>query len=223
MNLELFKELANLFKEKGFDLFLVGGSVRDYILTSSFDDADFVSNASIEDIEKFLKVKAKFKKYESGKFIYKNEVVDITSLRIEEDYIDFRHPSIIKRVNTPKEEYIRRDFTINALYMDKEENILDYANGLEDLKNGIIKMIGDPYIRLKEDPLRILRAIRFAHKLNFEIDNNLKQAIIYHQELLKKLNKDKIKEELKKFLMNQEELFKILNSYEIDVSFLKEE
>lgn len=222
MNLDLFKELANVFKENGFDLFLVGGSVRDYLLTSSFSDADFVSNASVDDMEKFLKVKSKFKKYESGKFIYKDEIIDITSLRIEEGYKDFRHPSIIKRVNTPKEEYSRRDFTINALYMDKDENILDYIDGINDLKEGVIRMIGDPNIRLQEDPLRILRALRFSNKLGFKIDEDLLIAINKHKALLEKLNKEKVKEELKKFLLNEEDLFNLLNSYKIDVSFLKE-
>lgn len=216
MKISDFKELANIFAKFGYDLYLVGGSVRDYLLHSSFLDADCVSNASIEDIKKFLKVKSEYKNMSSAKFVYNGHEFDITTMRKESSYIDFRHPTCIEKVNSPKEEYERRDFTINALYMDKDEVIYDYCNGVEDLNNKIIRCIGNPSIRFKEDPLRILRAIRFASNLDFEIEEELKNAIKDNLYLLKNLKFIKIKEELSKFKLKGEDLEKLLISYDVD-------
>lgn len=216
MKISDFKELANIFAKFGYDLYLVGGSVRDYLLHSSFLDADCVSNASIEDIKKFLKVKSEYKNMGSAKFVYNGQEFDITTMRKESSYVDFRHPACIDKSNSPKEEYERRDFTINALYMDKDEVIYDYANGISDLNNRIVRCIGNPSIRFKEDPLRILRAIRFASNLDFEIEEELKNAIKDNLYLLKKLKFIKIKEELSKFKLKGEELENLLISYDVE-------
>ena len=111
MKISDFKELADIFAKFGYDLYLVGGSVRDYLLHSSFLDADLVSNASIDDIKKFLKAKSEYKNMGSAKFIFNGNEFDITTMRKESSYIDFRHPACIEKVSSPKEEYERRDFT----------------------------------------------------------------------------------------------------------------
>ena len=95
---------------------------------------------------------------------------DITTLRKESAYLDYRHPSKITFVKDLKIDYLRRDFTINALYMDETLKIIDYTNGVNDLKNHLLRMIGDPYLRTKEDPLRILRAVRFAITFDLKIE-----------------------------------------------------
>lgn len=194
-NIQLFINLANLFKSNGYSLYLVGGSSRDYLLGKEFTDFDLATDATPNEMKSFLKdgdyTYAKF-----GNVHYKN--MDITTLRIEEDYLDSRHPSKIKFVKDIALDYKRRDFTINAIYIDMNLKVFDFANGLDDLNNKVIRFIGDPYIRIKEDPLRILRALRFKKKLGFNIEPNSLKAINESINLLDKLNQDKVKMELKK-------------------------
>ena len=123
---------------------------------------------------------------------------DITTLRKESGYLDSRHPSKIIFVKDLEIDYQRRDFTVNALYLDEKLNVIDYCNGQKDLENKILKMIGDPNVRLKEDPLRILRAVRFALMFNFKIDKALLKAMHDNFALLKNITDDKIRSELNK-------------------------
>ena len=199
MNNELFKFLDQKFKENGFLIFEVGGSVRDSLLGLEVYDFDFTTNATPEEMKKFLPdVNDTFAKF--GCIKYKGEFgrAEITTFRKEEKYDDFRHPGVIKFVKTLEEDSIRRDFTINAIYRDFDGNIYDPTGGVNDLKNKVIRFIGDPETRIKEDPLRILRAKRFASKLGFEIEPKSQKAIENLEYLLEKLNPDKVKEELRK-------------------------
>lgn len=199
MQNELFKFLNQKFKENGFSIFEVGGSVRDEILNIEAYDFDFATDATPEEIIKFLpNTNTIFAKY--GCIKYKGEFgkAEITTFRAEGDYKDFRHPSSIKFVKTIDEDYKRRDFTINAIYKDYEGNYYDPSNGISDLKKGVIRFIGDPETRIKEDPLRIIRAKRFAAKLGFEIEENSLKAMEKLGYLLEKLNPDKIRDEERK-------------------------
>lgn len=200
MKSELFNFLDKLFKENGFSIFEVGGSVRDELLGLEVFDFDFATDATPEEMMKFLPdANDTFAKY--GCIKYKGEFgrAEITTFRIEEDYDDFRHPKTIKFVKDINLDFKRRDFTINAIYKDVSGKIYDPSNGLEDIKNKLIRFIGDPEKRIKEDPLRILRAKRFAAKLGFEIEEKTQKAIDEFSYLLEKLNPDKIKEEERKF------------------------
>lgn len=199
MNLDLFNKLTSLFNSHGFRLYMVGGGVRDYLLGKEFDDYDFVSDATPKDMKTFL-IDANYAFERFGTVIYKIDGVkaEITTLRVEGDYIDYRHPSKVKFVKTPKEDYVRRDFTINALYLDEKLNVIDYCFGQEDLKNKLIRFIGDPDTRIKEDPLRILRAERFEKKLGFNIEQKTFEAIQRNRYLLDELNPEKVKQELRK-------------------------
>ncbi|MBP5574880.1 MAG: hypothetical protein J6X50_03970 [Bacilli bacterium] len=137
----------------------------------------------------------------------------MTTLRKESNYLDSRHPSKIEFVKDIKEDYLRRDFTINALYLDESLNVIDYCHGQEDLNNRILRMIGDPNQRLKEDPLRILRAIRFAITFDLTIEETLFKAMQDHFSLLKNLTDAKLKSEINKIDLNinkekKEQLFK---------------
>ena len=200
MNNKLFKYLDQEFRKNGFLIFEVGGSVRDELLGLDVYDYDFATNARPEDIVKFLpNVNSTFAKF--GCIKYKGEFgrAEITTFRVEEDYVDFRHPKSIKFTDSLEEDYKRRDFTINAIYKDINGKYYDPSNGIEDLNNKIIRFIGDARKRVQEDPLRILRAKRFALKLGFKIEANTQKAIDEFSYLLDKLNPDKIKEEEKKF------------------------
>lgn len=195
----LFEFLNQKFTENGFSIFEVGGSVRDSLLGLEVFDFDFATDATPEEMLKFLPdADNTFAKY--GCIKYKGEFgrAEITTFRVEEDYVDFRHPGKIKFVKSLNEDFKRRDFTINAIYKDVNGKIFDPSNGLSDLKEKVIKFIGDPEKRIKEDPLRILRAKRFANKLGFKIEEKTQKAIDEFSYLLDKLNPQKVIEENKK-------------------------
>lgn len=195
MDLTRFINLANLFKKHGYKLYLTGGSARDYLLKREFIDFDLTTDATPNEMKEFLPDLD----YTYAKFgNVHDKHLDITTLRVEGDYKDYRHPSVIKFTKKLEEDYLRRDFTINALYIDMNLKVYDFANGLSDLKNKIIRFIGDPNKRVIEDPLRILRAERFAKKLGFKIEPNSLKAMNDNKRLLEKLNSNKIKEEIKK-------------------------
>ena len=196
---ELFKFLDKTFKEHGFQIFEVGGSVRDELLGLEVYDFDFATNATPEEMMKFLSdANDTFAKYGCIKYKGEHGRAEITTFRVEESYDDFRHPNRIRFVKSLEEDYKRRDFTINAIYKDINGKLYDPSNGVEDLKNKTIRFIGDPETRIKEDPLRILRAKRFANKLGFEIEGKSLKAMEKLQYLLEKLNPDKVKEEERK-------------------------
>lgn len=199
MNKEIFTKLAKLFNDNGYRLFIIGGTSRDYLLNRKVDDYDFVSDATPGDMKRFLEdANYHFEKYGSVRAKVDGVHVDITTLREEGDYLDSRHPSKITYVKEIEKDYIRRDFTINAIYLDEKLNVIDPSNGMADLENGVIRFIGEPEKRIKEDPLRILRAERFAKKLNFVIEPKSLEAIEKNRHLLDKINPDKIREEIRK-------------------------
>ena len=196
---ELFKYLDKVFKEHGFLIFEVGGSVRDDLLGLKVDDFDFATDATPEEMLEILPdANGTFAKFGCIKYKGKFGRAEITTFRTEENYDDFRHPKKVTFEKSLYKDFKRRDFTINAIYKDIDGNIYDPAHGVEDLKNKIIRFIGDPEQRIKEDPLRILRAKRFALKLGFVIDEQTQKAIDEFSFLLEKLNPDKIREEERK-------------------------
>ena len=139
-----------------------------------------------------------FSKYGCVKVKYESLNLDITTLRKERAYVDSRHPSEIEFTKDIFEDSKRRDFTVNAIYIDENYEIHDFYNGVQDLENKIIKIIGDPDTRMKEDPLRILRAYRFATLYEFEIDKPSYKAMFDNKDLINNLKKEKVLEEINK-------------------------
>ena len=198
--LNAFISLADLFDKHGYKLYLVGGTVRDYLLDLPLTDMDAVTDATPIEIIKFLPT-ADTTFAHLGSLKYKDEngvKFDITTLREESGYLDSRHPSKVIFVDDPKDDYQRRDFTVNAMYMDKDLKIYDFCGGQQELKNRILRMVGNPDQRLKEDPLRILRAIRFHLMYNLKIEDSLMEAMRDRFYLLKNLNDAKIESEMSK-------------------------
>ena len=219
-NLVAYIELAKEFNRHGYELYLVGGTVRDYLLGEPLTDMDAVSEATPEEIIAFLPdIDKTFKRF--GSLKYKNAdglKFDITTLRKESSYEDSSHPSKIVFVKDLKEDYLRRDFTVNALYMNKDLKVIDYCNGQEDLKNNILRMVGNPDTRIKEDPLRILRAIRFHLMHHLKIEESLLKAMHDNFDLLKNITDAKIRSELNKIddsLVNQKEKMDIFAQFDI--------
>ena len=195
----LFLPLEKRFAHEGYHLYIVGGTVRDLLLNRPFSDRDYVTDATPEEEKAFLKEASyTYERFGSVKLFFEGQEIDITTLRKETGYRDFRHPAKVIFVKTPEEDYARRDFTINALYLTAENQVLDYCGGQEDLKNKVIRFVGDPKVRVQEDPLRILRAERFATSLSFTIEPKSQAAIDKYRYLIERLNPAKIKEEERK-------------------------
>jgi tRNA nucleotidyltransferase/poly(A) polymerase len=196
---EIFLRLSSLYAEHGHRLFLIGGTSRDLLLGIDPSDIDLVTDATPEEEKAFLPdLEMTFARFGSVHLKTEAGDIDITTLRRESGYKDSRHPSKIEFIRDLKEDSLRRDFTINALYIDCQGNVSDYHGGLEDLKNRLIRFIGDPATRIQEDPLRILRAERFAKRLGFQIEENTEKAMGEHRDLLRLLNPEKIAMEMKK-------------------------
>lgn len=212
-----FLHLSEVFANHGFMLYMVGGTSRDYLLNRDLTDMDLATDANPSDISSFINgVDLTFAKFGNAIILYEGVRFEITTFRKEGCYLDSRHPSKIEFTKNIEEDYLRRDFTINAIYINKDKKVFDFCGGVQDLDNKVIKMIGDPDVRIKEDPLRIVRAIRLAVTLGFSIDKELVFAIKNNSSLLKKLNSQKINQEYKKVNEKDKDTFlKILKDFSI--------
>lgn len=191
------KEILEKLENHGFKAYVVGGYVRDFLLGKKSKDIDICTNAPIKEVASIFP--GKRNAYGSFQMKIKEFNVDITTFREEKKY-EKRRPIDISYTDDLKKDLKRRDFTINAICMDKSGNIIDEMGGVEDLKNKKIKMVGEPTLKLQEDPLRILRAIRFCTLLDFTLDENLAVEIQKQGSLLSTLSTYRMKEELSKIL-----------------------
>lgn len=199
MDKNIFLSLAKKFSDAGYRLYIVGGTSRDYLLNKEVLDYDFATDATPDDMRLIIPdAEFQFSKYGSVRTKINGVHVDITTLREEGEYKDSRHPLFIKYIKDIEKDYVRRDFTINAIYIDENFKIIDFCGGLKDLENKIIRFIGDPEKRIIEDPLRIARANRFKDTLGFTIEEKSLKAMQKYAYLLEKINPEKIKEEQRK-------------------------
>lgn len=209
--LKLLKKISN----SGFKAFVVGGYVRDLYLNRHSIDVDICTNATPQQLKDiFGSAMLPSVNYGSVTVVYNKIRFEITTFRKEIKYENNRVPVKIKYIDNLIDDLKRRDFTINTLCMDENGEIIDLLNASTDLDNKIVRMVGNPKKRLKEDTLRILRAVRFATVLNFELDSELKKYIKKYGYLLTKLS----------YYRKQEELEKIFTSYNAGygVDLLKE-
>lgn len=186
-------------EDAGFEAYFVGGSVRDVLLHRHVHDVDITTSAYPEEVkELFDKSIDTGIKHGTVTVLYGGESYEITTFRTESGYQDFRRPDHVTFVQNLDEDLKRRDFTINALAMDMHGNIVDLFNGIEDLKNHIIRAVGNPEKRFHEDALRMMRAVRFMSQLKFKLEEKTEQAIKDNHELLKKISVERIREEFVK-------------------------
>ena len=204
-NVDIAFKVLKLFNDNNIDAYLVGGTSRDYLLYDTFSDIDICSKAlpsvNEEVLKDFEMSNCDGKFYGVLKYKVFGREIEVTTLRKEGEYIKNRRPKSIEFIDSLYLDSLRRDFTINAIYIDANENVYDYHNGVNDLNNKVIRMIGDPLKRINEDALRILRAIRFSSYLNFEIEENLKETILSNYNLVYSLNKNTLRKEIGKFLL----------------------
>lgn len=196
--------------------YIVGGAVRDYLLNKKINDIDLVTNALISDLKSLFDGDFSFEKLGFCKIVVNNKYYDISTLRKEIYLNNFRHPEKIIFIDSLEEDSQRRDFTINSLYMDNDK-IYDFHNGIKDLNDKIIRMIGNIDQRIKEDPLRMLRAIRFKLQLNFTIEKELDNYIKTHLYLLKEISRYQINKEIDKMKnISKEEFVNVCNEYKLN-------
>ena len=202
------KEIKSILKNlqsAGFEAYIVGGCVRDFLLDKEPKDWDITTNATPEEIQKifpdnfyennFLTVTVK-----TGS--KKIPEAQITPYRLETKYSDKRHPDEVKYAQKLEDDLSRRDFTINSIAMDTDKKIVDLFGGQDDLASKIIKTVGNPDERFGEDALRMLRAVRFSTTLNFVIEEKTAEAIKKNSALLKAISQERIRDELVKIIMS---------------------
>lgn len=212
-------KVLQLLEENGYESYIVGGYVRDKLLGIVSNDIDICTSATPKEIKEIFKSSSS-SNYGSVNITYKNTNFDITTFRKDIKYINNRVPIKLKYIKSVKKDLLRRDFTINTLCIDSNGKILDMLNIKTDLKEKIIKTVGNPRYKLKEDSLRILRAIRFATILDFDIDEKTTHYIKSYSYLLKKLSFDRKKQELDKIFssINKEKGIKLLLDLGLDKS-----
>ena len=197
--LETALKVLNIIEDNSYEAYIVGGFVRDYVMGIKSNDVDITTNARPKDLIKiFPNANIDNEVYGSVTVYLNNIRFEITTYRDDGNYLDNRHPDTINYVNDLKTDLKRRDFTINTICMDKAGNIVDLLSCRTDIDNKIIKTVINPLESFKIDSLRILRAIRFATTLDFELDKEVKEAIIQSKYLLKDLSINRKKEELDK-------------------------
>lgn len=194
------KKILETLENEGYQAYLVGGYVRDYLLGVTSFDVDIATDALPKDIHRIFN--SSKNNYGSVNIKVDKLNVDITTFRKDLNYVN-RRPSKVVYINNLKEDLERRDFTINAICMNKNGKIIDLLNGCKDLNRRTIKMIGSIDVKLKEDPLRIMRAIRFACILDFKIEDELYEKIKEYSYLVGDLSKERIKNELDKILISK--------------------
>lgn len=197
--------LIDTIYENGYEAFMVGGCVRDSVLNLTPNDYDITTNAKpkeIMNIFKDYKIIDTGIKHGTVSIILNNNIYEITTYRIEGEYENNRRPKTVEFTSSIEEDLRRRDFTINAMAYNKQFGIIDKFNGLEDLQNRIIKTVGNPDERFKEDGLRMIRAIRFSSKLGFNIDENTLNGIYKNSYIIKNISTERINDEFTKILLS---------------------
>ena len=197
--LEAGLEVLKLMEMNGYEAYFVGGFVRDFILDYEPNDIDIATNALPEQLSNIFEVIKTGIKYNSITIVYEGYHFEATTYRIEGAYIDNRHP-IYQIASNLTDDLKRRDFTINAMAMNKDYLIIDLFDGQKDIQNKLIKTVYDPHRRFSEDALRMLRACYFSAKLGFEIDKETLNAMRKLGHLVQSLSQDRISWELEKLI-----------------------
>lgn len=185
----------------GYEAYVVGGCVRDSIMEKTPHDWDICTSATPEVVKSLFSHTTDYgMKHGTITVFADKEGYEITTFRAETDYSDHRHPDTVEFVADLKSDLSRRDFTINALAYNNESQLIDMFNGLDDIRNQMIRCVGNADERFKEDALRILRALRFAATLGFDIEDKTSEAIHYNVHLLKYIAEERKRDELMKLL-----------------------
>ncbi len=199
-------KVLNRLNSSGFQAYLVGGSVRDILLKKSPKDFDVATNAKPNQIRDLFKnARIIGRRFKLAHIIYQREIIEVATFRGDQEMGSLRQTNELGMLTqdniygTIEEDAFRRDFTINSLYYNIEDgSIVDFTNGLDDINNKIIRVIGCPSVRYKEDPVRMLRAIRFSAKLNFKIAEDSAESINIKANLIQHISSSRLFDEMTK-------------------------
>lgn len=206
---ETAKKILSLLEENGFSAYIVGGYVRDLIREADLQnsDIDIATNATPNKVEHLFEsaegtVYPLGKKYGTIGFRPKGEdqTFEITTYRTEQTYSDGRHPDKVSFADTIEEDLSRRDFTCNAIALNLKGELVDPFGGIEDIHNKVVRAVGDAHQRFEEDHLRILRALRFASQLGFEIEETTASAVRKMKDTINSVSSERLREELTKLI-----------------------
>ncbi len=195
--------VLDILFSNGFEGYLVGGCVRDAMMGDSPHDFDIATNATPSEMLECFKEHRIIEtglKHGTVTVVSSGENVEITTYRIDGTYEDNRRPSNVTFTRSLTEDLSRRDFTINALAYNTKDGLVDMFGGMEDLKNKIIRCVGNPDTRFGEDALRIMRALRFSSTLGFEIEKETSKSVLENCHLLSNISSERIYSELKKLI-----------------------
>ncbi|TGL73501.1 CCA tRNA nucleotidyltransferase [Leptospira yasudae] len=207
---DVFREdmlhLTQTIRSAGGDCYLVGGSVRDLVLSKVPDEFDLTTSLLPETIiTLFKRTVPTGIKHGTVTVLVQDRTYEITTFRKDADYLDGRRPETVEFGVSLSEDLKRRDFTMNALALDLEEKrLVDEHNGLEDIRNQIIRTIGDPIGRFTEDGLRPIRAIRFVSSLGFTLEEETAKAIVSCRNITAKVSRERVHDELNKTLRSND-------------------
>lgn len=193
------RDIINTLKSSGYEAYAVGGSVRDLLLGLTTKGWDFTTNATPEDVLKYFPDSFYDNQFGTVGVKVPDDIFEITTYRSEEGYKDHRHPDKIIWGKTLLEDLSRRDFTINAIAFDGI-SLVDPYHGQDDLSNKLIRTVGASDQRFAEDALRMMRAVRFAARLGFTIEETTAQAISNNAHLLPEISSERIRDEFLKII-----------------------
>jgi poly(A) polymerase len=213
-------DIVEQLQRKSFTTYLVGGCVRDLLVGIKPKDFDIVTMALPEQVQKIIRpshlIGRRFRLVLVRRYGQQFEISTFRAL----NYQNEDSPEVVDEniYGEPKEDALRRDFTINGLFYDpSDKQIFDYTDGLRDIKQRVVRMIGDPLKRIEQDPIRILRALRFAHKVGFSLDTDLRMAIIANPQLLKNAVLPRVREEILKIMRLDDPSTALWEAYDLQI------
>jgi tRNA nucleotidyltransferase (CCA-adding enzyme) len=193
--------LLKRLEEAGFAAYFVGGSVRDYLLGKQISDVDIATSATPEEVKQlFPKTVDIGIEHGTVLVLYQKKSYEITTFRTEGEYLDYRRPTEVSFIRNLNDDLKRRDFTMNAIAMDRNGTLIDPFNGQLAIKEKIIRTVGPAKDRFEEDALRMMRAVRFVSQLTFQIEAETLQALSAHLPLLENIAVERKKVEFEKLL-----------------------
>lgn len=193
--------ILNKLEEAGFEAYFVGGSVRDFLLGKAIHDVDIATSATPEEVKRiFPKTVDIGIQHGTVLVLYKNDSYEITTFRTESEYIDYRRPKEVAFVRSLEKDLERRDFTMNAIAMDRQGAVIDPYHGQQAITDRRIETVGKAKERFQEDALRIMRALRFVSQLSFRIETRTLKAVIESAHLLEKIAIERKRAEFEKLL-----------------------
>lgn len=212
------KPILDRLHEHGYEAYFVGGSVRDYILKQPIHDIDIATSAPPDAVQTIFKhVIPVGIKHGTVVVVHEGQAYEVTTFRKESDYEDYRRPNEVEFISNLHEDLKRRDFTMNAIAMSRDLEIIDPFDGTKDIHNKLIRTVGSPYERFQEDPLRILRAVRFVAKLDFSIEKETLKAMDEMKKYIAHLSVERITQEFEKLLLGKanQKALKLIADYDI--------